>query len=75
MEGTVREFFADVLMGTISGRNGRKYSFTHAEWLNDDVTPLPGLRVVFLPNLYRAEKIYVRARHRKGRSGRHRHGA
>jgi len=75
MEGTVRQFFADVLMGTISGRNGRKYSFTHAEWLNDDVEPKAGLPVVFFPNRYRAEKIHVRANDRKRRTRRHRHGA
>src|SRR5690349_18119556 len=59
MEGTIRQFFTDVRMETIRGRDGRKYFFTKAEWRDDDVEPEPGLPVVFSPALYRAEEVSV----------------
>jgi len=49
MNGAVSCYSVDMETGIIIGADGKRYVFTKAEWLRDEIKPDAGLPVTFEP--------------------------
>jgi hypothetical protein len=58
-DGTVFAYAADMEMGVIKTRDGKRYHFAKADWLSSETPPVAGVVVTFDPSGSAAVKITV----------------